>query len=309
MTAARAARLEALGFAWDAPNNGGGISNEVGWESLLAKLTKYKVEHGDCNVPQSWAEDPKLANWVHNQRQNKKKLDRGEPSKGMTAARAAKLEAIGFAWDAPPHGCLPNDTGWEAQLARLKAYKAEHGDCNVPQRWADDPPLGQWVRRQRVYKRSFDRGEPSEGMTAARAAKLEALGFAWEPGWPAEVGLAAAARHPPGARVARVFGDGRWYEGTVFEAPWPPGHRWARWRRVRFDDGATLDVDTDAGPLHFCSLRTPRGKATKPPRAQPADVPAAGGSGSSTGPTGPETLRYRTMRTRQRCIAHIGIGL
>jgi hypothetical protein len=24
------------------------------------------------------------------------------------------------------------------------------------------------------------RGEPSEGMTAARAAKLEALGFAWQ---------------------------------------------------------------------------------------------------------------------------------
>jgi hypothetical protein len=31
---------------------------------------------------------------------------------------------------------------WEAQLARLAAYKAEHGDCNVPQRWAEDPQLG-----------------------------------------------------------------------------------------------------------------------------------------------------------------------
>ena len=28
----------------------------------------------------------------------KKKLDRGEPSKGMTAARAARLTALGFVW-------------------------------------------------------------------------------------------------------------------------------------------------------------------------------------------------------------------
>jgi hypothetical protein len=90
----------------------------------------------------------------------------------------------------------------------------------------------------------------------------------------------------------------------VLEAPWPAGHRWAHWRRVRFDDGATLDVDTDAGPLHFRSLRM-RGEAAKRLRAQPADEPVAKG-GSLTGPTGPETLRYRTMRTQQRCVALIG---
>ena len=53
------------------------------------------------------------------------------------------------------------------------------------------------------------------------------------------VGTAAPAGYQPGARVARLFGDGQWYDGTVLEAPWPPGHRWGRWRRVRFDDGET----------------------------------------------------------------------
>jgi hypothetical protein len=34
---------------------------------------------------------------------------------------------------------------------------------------------------QRTNKRKMDRGEPSEGMTAERAARLDALlGFAWE---------------------------------------------------------------------------------------------------------------------------------
>jgi hypothetical protein len=31
-----------------------------------------------------------------------------------------------------------------------------------------------------VYKRALDRGEPSEEMTAAQAAKLDTLGFACE---------------------------------------------------------------------------------------------------------------------------------
>ena len=60
------------------------------------------------------------------------------------------------------------------------AYKAVHGDCNVRQGWVEGPWLGEWVSKQRMRKRKLDRGEPSEGMTAARAARLTALGFVWE---------------------------------------------------------------------------------------------------------------------------------
>jgi hypothetical protein len=49
---------------------------------------------------------------------------------------------------------------WAAQLARLVAYKAEHGDCTVPLRWAEDPRLGQWVGDQRKGKKALDRGDP-----------------------------------------------------------------------------------------------------------------------------------------------------
>jgi hypothetical protein len=78
----------------------------------------------------------------------------------------------------PPGGCGLG-AAWEAQLVRLAAYKEAHGECNVPKRWAEDPRLGTWVNNQRQLKRKLDRGEPSEGMTAERAARLEALGFAW----------------------------------------------------------------------------------------------------------------------------------
>ena len=61
----------------------------------------------------------------------------------------------------------------------MQVYKRKHGDCSVPKGWAEDPRLGRWVSTQRVCKRKLDRGEPSGGMTAERAARLTALGFAW----------------------------------------------------------------------------------------------------------------------------------
>ena len=75
------------------------------------------------------------------------------------------------------------DAAWEEKLVRLEAYKAVHGDCNVPLRWADDKQLGKWVVHQRGRKRKLDRGEPSKGMTAERAARLTALGLVWDPGY------------------------------------------------------------------------------------------------------------------------------
>jgi hypothetical protein len=165
MTVERAARLTALGFAWEVV--------EPAWEAQLARLAAYKAAHGDCKVPWGWTEDPRLSVWVVMQRVRKKKLDRGEPSHGVTAERAARLTALGFVWQA----ANVDDTGWEVQLARLAAYKAAHGDCSVPSRWADDQQLASWVNNQRARKKKLDRGESSPGITAERAAKLTALGF------------------------------------------------------------------------------------------------------------------------------------
>jgi hypothetical protein len=208
MLVARAAKLDALGFACELSaaelskreNKSSGTRytrNDAAWEAQLAKLETYKRTHGDCNVPQRWAEDLGLGRWVSDQRQRKKVLDRGDPSAGTTAARArvAKLEALGFTWAKPSAWELSaavismqrskgmrDDAGWEVKLAKLKFYRWRHGDCNVPRGWAEDPKLGSWVSMQRKRKKALDRGESSEleGMAAARAAKLEALGFAWE---------------------------------------------------------------------------------------------------------------------------------
>ena len=60
---------------------------------------EYKAAHGDCNVPNVWAEDQQLANWVHNQRNNLRKTSTLDPA--VTEARWAKLDAIGFSWSRP----------------------------------------------------------------------------------------------------------------------------------------------------------------------------------------------------------------
>ena len=89
------------------------------------------MAHGNCSVPYDWAEDKQLGSWVSKQRTLKHKLDRGEPSQGMTAERAARLDALGFAWDrAWGSTSRSGDVGWEARLAQLTAYKAAHGDCS-----------------------------------------------------------------------------------------------------------------------------------------------------------------------------------
>jgi hypothetical protein len=200
MTAARVAKLDKVGFAWElsaselSKQNSKSAQKDARWEAQLAKLKRYKCKNGDYNVPQSWPEDPALGRWVKKQRDYKKGLIRSDPSKcnplltrGMAAARVAKLASLGFAWElsaaelSERNGkACRDDAGWEAQLRKLEQYKWRHGDCNVPRSWAEDPALSIWVMAQRGCKRKLDRGDRRPKITAARVAKLDALGFAWK---------------------------------------------------------------------------------------------------------------------------------
>ena len=89
-----------------------------------------------------------------------------------------KLEELGSTWD-------PLAAAWEEKLAELAAYKAMpgHGHCNVPN-FANaraDSLLGKWVRAQRKQKIKYDADPAASSLTAERVAKLEELGFAWNP--------------------------------------------------------------------------------------------------------------------------------
>ena len=115
-----------------------------------------------------------------------------------------------------------DDAGWEAQLAKLEAYKHKHGNSSVPQKWAEDPPLGGWVDSQRKAKRALDRGDPRPKITAARVAQLDKLGFAWRPAWKLDSGRDRNPRNEAlwEAQVAKLEAHKRKHGGCNVPQKW-----------------------------------------------------------------------------------------
>ena len=161
MTEERIRALNGVGLDWEATN--------ASWSALLEQLTEYKAEFGHCFVPRQYAVNPKLGNWVRHQRRKYKLQQEGKPSP-MTEERSRELESIGFDWEGT------NDPVWNALLEQLTEYKAQFGNCRVPCKYAANPTLGHWVKKQRHnYKLQKD-GKPSP-MTAERSRAPKCVGF------------------------------------------------------------------------------------------------------------------------------------
>lgn len=109
------------------------------WKVQFAKLTEYKRVHGDCTVPARYNEDPKLGHWVMTQRRQFNLMKKGKAS-SMTVERIKLLNDIGFSWSIR----IDPEKMWTLRYEQLKQYRAEFGDCLVPQRFARNPKLGTW---------------------------------------------------------------------------------------------------------------------------------------------------------------------
>ena len=171
----RVRKLDALGFDCDPRST---QPNLAPWDERLGELTKYKADHGHCNVPRSQGS---LGEWVIRQRQAYKK---GK----LSEERVQKLGELGFVWNPQP--------AWDESLGELMKYKDEHGHCSVPRRHG---PLGKWVSRQRqAYK--------TDKLSEERVQKLEDLGFGWD-GW---VAILKFERRPTrGSRPRSDAGEAR----------------------------------------------------------------------------------------------------
>ena len=147
----RIKRLEALGFAWEPFDHS--------WNEMFVALQAYKQKYGHCNVPNRWADNPKLGPWCGGQRYafqcNKLPPDRIE-----------RLEQLGFVWDVL-------DSVWEQMFSALTVYKSKYGDCNVPVAWKENPKLGSWCGNQRS-------AYGSKMLSVDRVTRLDHLGFVWD---------------------------------------------------------------------------------------------------------------------------------
>lgn len=91
----------------------------------------------------------------------------------ITQDRLERLNEVGFQWRVAVQA-----VGWEARYEELAEYKRLHGNCNVPQGYKPNVPLGRWVMKQRVQYHKLQRGQKSQ-IKPERIHKLEALGFQW----------------------------------------------------------------------------------------------------------------------------------
>ena len=163
-----------------------------------------------------------MADWVWRQRDQYRLYRLGQPST-LTTTRIAKLTELGFEFIVHDHNGNPvyhdnskqnaavtpektrqrrgrnsitkqntikptpksrfKEGKWLESLAKVVAYKEEHGNCNVPRKWKKDPTLGEWVHFQRRQFRLKQLNRRNH-MTDERIRKLEAIGFEWSRGTP-----------------------------------------------------------------------------------------------------------------------------
>lgn len=145
------------------------------WYKAYLVAKAYFEAHGDLNVPARYV-DPatgmKLGSWVANQRYSR--YPRREGQWTLSEKQIELLEGIGMEWGRPEG----NRGAWEEYIARIKAYKDEHGDCMVPRRFVseDGYPLGKLVSDLRSRSRTDD---PWKQIPEEFKARLDALGFNW----------------------------------------------------------------------------------------------------------------------------------
>jgi predicted helicase len=132
----------------------------VTWDERFGELVAYKECFGHCNVPDSWFENPKLGNWVHNQRAFRKKRQLSED-------RIQRLDEIGLVWDS-------RDVSWEEMFAALAIYRENNGHCNVPHLCSKNPKLGKWVHKQRQKRKNNQLSEE-------QIRRLDQIGLIWNP--------------------------------------------------------------------------------------------------------------------------------
>ena len=128
------------------------------WDTWFGKLKAFEGRFGHCRVETAWKEDPSLWNWVSGQRNRRN-------NGTLFPEQIRRLDEIGFIWD---WQSVKNDENWMEWFHKLEEYKAQHGDCRVPQTCK----LGRWVSEQRV---DF----ADTHLSGMRVAKLNSIGFEW----------------------------------------------------------------------------------------------------------------------------------
>lgn len=220
LTADHVVRLNDIGFAFERREK------FLSWEERLEQLRQFKAQHGHLKVP---TQHPELGQFTSKMRRECREFTDGKPDMKISAdtmrKRIADLTELGFVFQAGKRLNLPPkrlQKNWDQRFEELVQYKEVHGHCVVPQ---STPGLGEWVHRQRKDYKALRADKPTR-MTAARAIKLQEVGFVFDtremgkkPTGAAAAGAKAAG---PAVDVAGQFAADQMHVG--YHAPVPALH-------------------------------------------------------------------------------------
>lgn len=154
-----------------------------GWIYFYNKLVAYKQEHGSCEVPQRYKDDPALGSWCKNQREYYKNYTKNKAS-SLTEERIGLLNKIGFAWVATKtKRRVMKD--FDIHIRELKQFREVHGNTRVPHVYDANPGLGVFVHRVKIYRREMQEGKrksTNEWLTPTRIQALDEIQFEWKVG-------------------------------------------------------------------------------------------------------------------------------
>jgi len=119
--------------------------SRTGFDKRCNQLLRFKEEFGHCNVPQKYANNPSLGQWCNMMRITYKKIQKGMKTNSnnlsqydLSQGRIEYLEEIGFQWQGVDYV-----EAFKKLCHELIAFKEDFGHCIVPQKYANNPSLGQ----------------------------------------------------------------------------------------------------------------------------------------------------------------------
>lgn len=171
-----------------------GMEFPPSWEDMYVKIVQFKAQNnGSMEITQDY--DPMLAAWMARQNEVLGRHLQGKSTR-LSDDQAMRLLALGFqggrGGTAAAGGGSVSVTGksvasrdfdarWNDMLLRLRDYKTEHGDCNVPTSSGTD--LAHWVAAQRRMYNKLVAGKPGKRavLDAVKMQRLTELGFQFRP--------------------------------------------------------------------------------------------------------------------------------
>lgn len=125
------------------------------WNYFFSKLINYRKVYKNCDVPVNWATDQPFADWVHQMRKSKSKLNK--PFRD-------KLIEINFNFDYKYFD-------WLEYYKQLKEFKQKHLHLHIHGTISKYKSLYDWVSRQRYRKGKLNKQQ---------IRLLDSLGFTWD---------------------------------------------------------------------------------------------------------------------------------